>query len=39
MNAFKHSTIISSFKKTGIMPFNPLIIINKYASPFSLFIA
>ena len=33
MNAFKHSTIIASFKETGIVPFNPSIVINKCPLP------
>jgi hypothetical protein len=33
INAFKRSTIITSFKETGIVPFNLSIIINKCPLP------
>ena len=33
INAFKYFIIIASFKKTGIVPFNLLIVINKCPLP------
>jgi hypothetical protein len=32
-NAFKRTTILSAFKQTGIVPFNPTVVIKKCPLP------